>query len=534
LLGVEGIEIRIGPRLLLDETSFTLNAGDKIGLVGRNGAGKTTLMKALAGETLLEKGRLYSTGTVGYLPQDPRSVDLELPAFERVLSGRGLSELRRELAAVTQHMSSSDLVIAERATRDYGELEHRFSALGGYSAEAEAEAICVSLGLEPRLFHSPLGNLSGGQRRRVELARILFSNAETLLLDEPTNHLDADSIQWLKGYLRSYKGSLILISHDVELLREVVNRVAYLDANSSKLEMYQMRYDLYIKARAQSEARSKKERERSEGEIQRLSLQANKMRGSSAKRARKAKVLDARAEKLESSIEEIRSKDKVAKLKFPEPRHCGRTPLEGVTLSKTYGSLEVFIGVDLAIDRGSKVLVLGLNGAGKTTLLKVLAGVEVPDTGEIRLGTGAMVGYYAQEHETLDHEDTVFHFIRSKAPVDMQDKDLRSILGSFLFDSEMMNQKIGTLSGGEKTRLALAALVTTGANVLLLDEPTNNLDPISREQVLEALRRYKGSVVLVTHDPGAARALDPERVVLMPDGEEDLMSESYYDLISLS
>ena len=534
MLRAVGVELRIGPRLLLEETTFTLNVGDRMGLVGRNGAGKTTLLKALAGETQLAKGEVTSNGSIGYLPQDPRSVDLEQDTFERVLSGRGLSDLKRELVLATHKMSSKDEHTAAHGTKLYGELEHRFSSLGGYSAEAEAEAICLSLGIPSRLFQSPLGNLSGGQRRRIELARILFSNATTLLLDEPTNHLDADSIQWLKGYLRTHKSGLIVISHDVELLRDVVNRVSYLDANTSKLDMYHLGYDRYLTARAQSEDRSRKERERAENEVNRLSQQADKMRGSTSKRARKAKVLDARASKIEGSIQQVRVKDKVAKMRFPEPAYCGRTPLQGMFLSKTYGSLEVFMGIDLAIDRGSKVVILGLNGAGKTTLLKVLAGVEPSDTGEIKLGHGALVGYYAQEHETLDHEETVYRFLRSKAPGSMEDRDLRSLLGSFLFTSEMMAQKIGTLSGGEKTRLALAALVTTGANVLLLDEPTNNLDPISREQVLGALNSYKGAVVLVTHDPGAVRALDPERVLLLPDGDEDFMNDEYYEIISLS
>ncbi len=534
MLRAAGVELRIGPRLLLEETTFTLNAGDKMGLVGRNGAGKTTLLKALAGETQLAKGDITVSGSLGYLPQDPRSVELNQYTFERVLSGRGLSDLKRELALATQKMSSQDQYTSEVGTKLYGELEHRFSALGGYSAEAEAEAICLSVGIPSRLLDAPLGNLSGGQRRRVELARILFSNATTLLLDEPTNHLDADSIQWLKGFLRSHKGELIVISHDVDLLRDVVNRVSYLDANTSKLELYQMGYDTYIKARAQNEDRSKKERERTESEVLRLNRQADKMRGSSSKRARKAKVLDARSSKLESSLQQVKVKDKVARMRFPDPLHCGKTPLQGTFLSKTYGSLEVFMGIDLAIDRGSKVVVLGLNGAGKTTLLKVLAGVESPDTGEVMLGHGALVGYYAQEHETLNHEETVYSYLRWKAPASMQDKELRSLLGSFLFTSDMMMQKIGTLSGGEKTRLALAALVTTGANVLLLDEPTNNLDPISRAQVLGALKGYKGAVVLVTHDPGAVRALDPERVLLLPEGDEDFMNEQYYDIISLS
>jgi ATPase subunit of ABC transporter with duplicated ATPase domains len=223
----------------------------------------------------------------------------------------------------------------------------------------------------------------------------------------------------------------------------------------------------------------------------------------------------------------------VAKLRFPEPAPCGRTPLTASGLSKSYGSQEIFTDVDLAIDRGSRVVVLGLNGAGKTTLLRLLSGLEKPDTGEVHPGHGLRLGYYAQEHETLDVERTVLENLRSAAP-DLADTAARSILGSFLFSGDDADKPAGVLSGGEKTRLALATLVSSGANVLLLDEPTNNLDPASREEVLGALHRYAGAVVLVTHDEGAVEALAPERVVLLPDGEEDLWNSDYLELVSLA
>jgi ATPase subunit of ABC transporter with duplicated ATPase domains len=223
----------------------------------------------------------------------------------------------------------------------------------------------------------------------------------------------------------------------------------------------------------------------------------------------------------------------VAKLRFPEPAPCGRTPLTADGLSKSYGSLEVFTDVGLAVDRGSRVVVLGLNGAGKTTLLRLLSGKETPDTGEVTPGHGLRLGYYAQEHETLDVSRTVLENIRAAAP-DSTDGELRRILGGFGFPGEMVDQPAGTLSGGEKTRLALAILVCSAANVLLLDEPTNNLDPASRDQVLDALRRYNGAIVLVTHDEGAVEALQPEKVILLPDGVEDTWSPDLMELVELA
>jgi ATPase subunit of ABC transporter with duplicated ATPase domains len=255
--------------------------------------------------------------------------------------------------------------------------------------------------------------------------------------------------------------------------------------------------------------------------------------GAKATKAVAAKNMARRAEQMLSNLDATRVADKVAKIRFPEPAPCGKTPLTAEGLSKSYGSLEIFTGVDLAIDRGSKVVVLGLNGAGKTTLLRLLGGMEKPDTGRMAPGHGMRLGYYAQEHETLDHNASVWENIRHAAP-DTGAQELRNLLGSFLFTGEQLEQPAGTLSGGEKTRLALAGLVSSAANVLLLDEPTNNLDPASRAQVLDALRSFAGAVVLVTHDPGAVEALEPERVILLPDGTEDHWSADYLELVQLA
>jgi ATPase subunit of ABC transporter with duplicated ATPase domains len=252
-----------------------------------------------------------------------------------------------------------------------------------------------------------------------------------------------------------------------------------------------------------------------------------------ATKATAAQNMARRAEKMLAGLEAERASDKVAHLRFPDPAPCGKTPLTATGLSKSYGSLEVFTDVDLAVDKGSRVVILGFNGAGKTTLLRLLAGVEEADTGEVIPGHGLKLGYYAQEHETLDAGRTVLENLRSSAP-DLTDTQVRSVLGSFLFSGDDANKPVRVLSGGEKTRLALAALVVSSANVLLLDEPTNNLDPASRTEVLAALHGYTGAVVMVTHDEGAVAALAPERVVLLPDGDEDLWNDSYADLISLA
>ena len=536
------LEVRAGARTLLatEGAALRIQPGDRIGLVGRNGAGKTTTMRILAGEGEPYAGRIDRTGEIGYLPQDPREGDLDMLARDRVLSARGLDTLLSDLEKQQTIMAEVvDDAARDKAVKRYGQLEERFAALGGYAAESEAGRICASLGLPDRILTQALRTLSGGQRRRVELARILFAASDTgsgsdttLLLDEPTNHLDADSIGWLRTFLQSHTGGLVVISHDVGLLADVVNRVWFLDAVRGEADVYNMGWQKYLDARATDEQRRRRERANAEKKASALRTQAAKM-GAKATKAVAAQNMLRRAERMIAELDEERVADKVARIRFPTPAVCGRTPLVGNGLTKTYGSLEIFTGVDLAIDKGSRVVILGLNGAGKTTLLRILAGVEKADAGAIEPGHGLKLGYFAQEHDTIDGSASVWENIRHAAP-DTGDQELRSLLGAFMFTGPQLDQPAGTLSGGEKTRLALAGLVASTANVLLLDEPTNNLDPASREQVLDALRSYQGAVVLVTHDPGAAEALDPQRVVLLPDGTEDYWSEEYRDLIELA
>ncbi len=534
------LELRAGSRILLSGASLRVQPGDRIGLVGRNGAGKTTSMRVLAGEGEPYGGSISANSPVGYLPQDPREGDLRVTAKDRVLSAKGLDLMLRQMEKAQTAMAELvDGAENERAVREYGRIEERFSALGGYAAESEAARICAHLGLPDRVLEQQIATLSGGQRRRVELARILFSATDggassntTLLLDEPTNHLDADSITWLRSFLQNHDGGLVVISHDTELLADVVNKVWFLDATRGEIDAYNMDWKRYQEARATDEKRRRRERANAEKKASVLHTQALKM-GAKATKAVAAKNMARRADELLAGLEPEQQHDRVAKIRFPDPAPCGKTPLTAEGLSKAFGSLEVFTGVDLAVDRGAKVVVLGLNGAGKTTLLRLLAGTEQADAGHVRPGHGLRVGYFAQEHETLDPDASVWENIRHASP-DTPEQQLRTLLGTFMFSGEQLAQPAGTLSGGEKTRLALAGLVSSAANVLLLDEPTNNLDPASRAQVLDALRRFTGAVVLVSHDPGAVEALHPDKVIVLPDGTEDLWSADYLELVQLA
>ncbi|MEU0036689.1 ABC-F family ATP-binding cassette domain-containing protein [Streptomyces sp. NPDC006333] len=500
--------------------------GNRIGLVGRNGAGKTTLLNTLTGRVRPAAGSVAVTGQVGHLAQDSRAADPRVTVTDRILSARGLDRAVRALRAAETAMADG----TERAMNAYVGAEAEFQARGGYAAEAEAARVAAGLGLPTRVMARPLGALSGGQRRRVELARILFADHGTLLLDEPTNHLDADSIGWLRGFLTSHQAGLVLISHDTSLLAAVVNRVFHLDPHRATLDVHNTGWHTYLAQRDAEERRRARERAGAERKASALHAQADRMRANVAT-AVAAKNMARRADRLLDGLEPVRRRDKVARIRLPEPAPCGRMPLGTVALTKSYGEHRVLRGVDLTVDRGSRLVVLGPNGAGKTTLLRLLAGRETPDDGRVVHGHGLRIGYFAQEHDTLDPTDTVRGHLAAAAP-HLTDGEVRRVLGAFLFTGDDAGKRVDVLSGGEKTRLALAGLVHSGANVLLLDEPTNNLDPASRAEVLAAVGTYPGAIVMVTHDEGALRALRPDRVLLLPDADEDLWSEEYLELVA--
>jgi ATPase subunit of ABC transporter with duplicated ATPase domains len=530
MLEARGLSVEVGGRLTLEEASFTVRAGDKVGLVGRNGAGKTSLLKVLGGEATPAAGKVSVQGRVGFLSQDPRSV--RHPAagtgLAHILSGRGLDHAAEELEKLRIAMEEHP---SERAIARFARAEDAFASLGGYAAEAEVRQLVAGLGLGADRVDRPISVLSGGERRRVELARILFAGSDVLLLDEPTNHLDSDAKAWLMGFLRAYRGALLVVSHDLELLDEAITRVLHLD--EAKLVEYKGTYSQYREARAADEVRLTKLVTRQQAEIKRLSSLADSMRHQTAKRARIAKSLDKRVLRLQAAASSGPGRgDRRYSVKFPIPPHAGRLVLEADGLTKDYGGPPIFEDVSFAVERGERLLIMGLNGAGKTSLLRILAGWSDPTAGAWRTGVGVSGGYYAQEHEGVRAGVTVLDHLRD-APV-VAERDRRALLGMFGLVGDIAFQDAGTLSGGEKTKLALAQLVAGRHNLLLLDEPTNNLDPPSREAVGRALASWPGTMILVSHDVGFVSELAPQRVLLMPDGTEDHWSDDLLDLVALA
>jgi ATPase subunit of ABC transporter with duplicated ATPase domains len=530
VLEARDLSVEVGGRLTLSEASFTVRAGDKVGLVGRNGAGKTTLLRVLSGELPAAAGSVHMRGALGFLTQDPRrlATEVEATGLAHVLSGRQLDEAAHRMEKLRLAMEKDH---SDRAVHRYSKAEERFAAAGGYAAEAEVRRLVAGLGLAGDRLDLPVGVLSGGERRRLELARILFAGSDVLLLDEPTNHLDSDAKAWLVGFLRTYRGALLVVSHDIGLLDESITRVMHLDEGA--LVEYKGTFSQYREARAADETRLAKLAGRQGAEIKRLSTLAESIRHSSAKRARVAKTLDKRVAQLQAvAVATPTRRERRYRVVFPEPPHTGRVVIDVVGLAKAYGAEPVFEDVTFVVERGQRLLVMGLNGAGKTSLLRILAGLAAPTAGQWHSGVGVSLGYYAQEHEGIVAGRSVVAHLQEQSGA--PETELRGLLGMFGLVGDKAFQDASTLSGGEKTKLALAQLVAGRHNCLLLDEPTNNLDPPSREGIGRALSEWPGAMVVVSHDSGFVAELAPDRVLMMPDGAEDVWSGDLLDLVSMA
>jgi ATPase subunit of ABC transporter with duplicated ATPase domains len=536
LLSAEHVTKTLGARTLFADINLTLYAGDKVGLVGRNGVGKTTFMKIIGepssgGRNEAGAMAVRHWGNVGYLPQDPRieaGVDLTKTVTDHVLSSMNLDTERDELAELQAAMEADP---TEKAITAYTAAQERFADKGGYTAEDKARSFASGIGLREDRLDAPLTELSGGELRLAEIARILFGSPDALLLDEPTNHIDTDARLWLLDFMRNYRGGLIVISHDLELLDESITRVVHLD--EGRTFEYKGTYSQYVRSREADEARRAKEDVTREAEIRRMKTLADKMRGQSAKRARAAKALDQRVDRLKQEAPSSIARRKEASYKFPDPPHSHRTVLMVDDLAKSYDDNEVFTDLSFTLDRGQRMCLIGFNGAGKSTLLRLIAKLTEPTGGTVEYGTGVSVGYYDQEHGDLDADETVIENAR-KGLSGFSDPETRSLLAKFQLSGDMVYQNVRTLSGGEKTKLALAKLVAGKHNVLLLDEPTNNLDPSSRDYVAAALDTWPGTVILVSHDTEFIDALKPDFSLVLPEADFSQWRDADLELVALA
>ncbi|HUY43298.1 MAG TPA: ABC-F family ATP-binding cassette domain-containing protein [Acidimicrobiales bacterium] len=526
---VRELGIEIGGRRLLDPISFTIGNGEKVGLVGRNGAGKSTLLSVLLGghpEHLRVSGTVTHQGSLSHLPQEPvpGGLGVEPIGLSHVLSARGLDSLDADMQHA-RHALAADPT--EETIARFTSLEEEFREKGGYEAESEVARLADGLGLEEELLLEDLNSLSGGQRRRVDLMRVLYEEPATMVLDEPTNHLDKAAKRWLFDELERFRGTVLVISHDLPLLDRAIDRVLAL--RDGQLREYKGNYSKFLQLEEERRLSEEKIAVTQDAKIDQLSKLADSMRGQTAKRARLAKVLDRRVEKLEDNRIEVTRKERKVTFRLPEPPRSGDVPMTVEHVSVRYGALEVLRDANFITRRGDRIVIVGRNGAGKSSLLRCLAGAQSPDGGSVRFGANVTVGYFAQENEQLDFTKTVLGNLDGSTVV--TEVQRRSMLGAFGLKGDAAYQMPATLSGGERAKLALAILASSNANLLLLDEPTNNLDPASVLALGEMMRQWKGTVVAVSHERGFVEALEPTHAVLLPEEYFDLWDEEYMDLI---
>jgi ATPase subunit of ABC transporter with duplicated ATPase domains len=545
VLDVANLRIDLGHRVLLEGATFRLAAGEKVALVGPNGAGKTTLLKTLAKEQRSAAGTVVLPEHWGWLRQDvsARLEDSAKMAYDHLLDASPLTDMANDMAEAQARIEKAGIDFGagmdgaedrlDRAVRRFTDLEEQFRRQGGYSRESEAERLAAGVGLDDDALLQEVGTLSGGQRRRLELARLLLKGGDLLIIDEPTNHLDAEAKTWVMNFLRTTPATVLVVSHDISLMDSAIDRVLALE--NARIEQYIGTYSKFLVQREERESLRERESANFGREIGRLEKSMDKFRGANATHAQKRAQLTMRIDQMtkKRGPEALVVKRRKIDIKFPQPVRAGDVVLRVEGLAKSFDGTPIFEDISFLVERGKTFLILGLNGAGKTTLLRTIAGKYQADAGEVKLGANVTLGFYAQEHEDIRHGVPVINLLR-EAGRGMTDPELRRMLGHFGLVGAVADQDSGTLSGGEKTKLSLARLMISKANVLFLDEPTNNLDPPSVEAVLGALQHYSGTIVLVSHDEDFVTQLAPDKVIVMPEGEELHFDEAVLDLIGMA
>ena len=500
MISIQNLSIHFTGRDLFTDISFMIREKDRIGLVGKNGAGKTTLIKIIAGLEQPSHGNVVMSDdvTVGYLPQEKNIhstktvLDETMTAFDEYHQiEKRLAQLQEELSERTDYESAGYQKLCEKMST----LNERLTLIGGHSIEGEAERILVGLGFDHDDMYRAMNEFSNGWQMRVELAKILLRKPNLLLLDEPTNHLDIESIQWLEGYLKSYYGSIFMVSHDRAFLDHITVRT--IEISGGKIYDYKCAYTEFVERREERIDLQKAAYDNQQREIKDIEAFIERFRY----KATKAKQVQSRVKQLERmDIVEIDDRDKsVMHFKFPPAPHSGKVTLELNHVGKCYDEKCILNDINLLIPRGEKIAFVGRNGEGKSTLSKIIAGV-LDYTGEVKLGHEVKIGYYAQnQQDMLDLEKTVFETLDDVATGDMRVK-VKSLLGAFLFSGETIDKKVKVLSGGEKARLSLAKMLLFPTNLLILDEPTNHLDMLSKDILKSALIQFDGTLIVVSHD----------------------------------
>lgn len=491
MVTAQNMSFSYGGGALFDEVSFVIGKNQKVGLVGQNGSGKSTLFKLLLGKEQISEGTLDISGTIGYVPQEVKR-DEELEAAESVR-----------------------LYIDPNSHREDFELLKLFKGL---------ELENVDLSDKPQ-------KLSGGQKTKLALARALLAEPDMLLLDEPTNFMDVAGKHFVMNFLAAYPKTLLVVSHDLELLDRSIDKVLFINKHSKKIDEYSGNYTQFVRLKKEKEELEKRQHQIKLSHIKQLEETIRQGRGFKSKKGQRRKtILKRRVSREKEALPELPPEIKAFKFNLPDPPRAGELPIRATTISKSYGEKKVLDNLSFVVRRGEKFLLIGQNGSGKSTIIKILMKVVSPDGGFVEEGMNLKIGYYSQEFENFDLHRTLLEYVAEKASV--YEGEARAFLARFMFDNSKINQKIETLSGGEKTRLSIALLMLKNNNLLVLDEPTTYLDPMSQRIVLEALKVYTGTLILVSHVEEFVRELKPDRALLMPEGKIELWSDDILDRIS--
>jgi ATPase subunit of ABC transporter with duplicated ATPase domains len=505
MITFSNIQKQYGKQLVFVDANFQLNPGEKVGLVGPNGAGKTTLFRMIIGDESPDDGDVTVPKklTIGYFRQDVEEMHGRSVLDEAIAGSGRVGDLHHELEHLQQALEDpAQFDDMDRILERFGEVQEEYEHLGGYTLEAQAREVLHGLGFKDDQIDGDVGALSGGWKMRVALARVLLGRPDVLLMDEPTNHLDLESIIWLEQFLKSYDGSLLMTSHDREFMNRIVSKIAEIDAG--EIIVYSGNYDFYVRERTIRETNQQAAFARQQSMLAKEQRFIERFKTHAAKAAQvqsRIKALD-KIEKIE-----LPKKRQVVKFDFRVPPRSGDQVAVIEDLKKSYGSRVIYDGFSLTIRRGEHWAVMGRNGAGKTTLLKMIAGATNPDSGNVRLGASLTMGYFAQQSlDVLDPDLTIIEHLQKDFPADGLGA-LRSLAGAFQFSGDDVDKKIRSLSGGEKSRLAMARMLYNPPNFLVLDEPTNHLDLATKEMLVEGLKEFEGTMIFVSHDRTFLRGL---------------------------
>lgn len=506
--------------VIYENANFTIQDNDKVGIVGVNGAGKTTLFKVILKEQELDSGKIIAKDKrIGYLPQEIIIDDENITVFDYLLSARPIKKLEDELQSLYEKVAISD-DNQDKIMKRINYVQNRLDYYEAYSYESILLSLIDNMNIDPDLLDMRLKDLSGGQKSKIAFARVLYSKPEILLLDEPTNHLDKDTWTFVVNYLRKYKGMVLIISHDTNFLNSVVNKIMYINKSNHKIFMYDGNYDVYKKKlELENELRDRLIEEQ-EKEIRKLERFVERANAASRTNHSLKRMGKDREKKLERKLEERVIRDKLygrVKLNITPNKVGPRVPLVIDNLYFNYPYKELlYNNLSFLINRGERFLILGVNGVGKSTLLKLIMGYLTPNSGDISIGRDVERAYYAQELELLDLDKTILENVDNKA---YGEKELRNILGSFLFKGDDVFKKASVLSPGEKARVALCKIMLTKANLLLLDEPTNHLDPETQKIIGDNFRDYSGTIIMVSHNAEFIKSVGIDRILLLPSGK---------------